>query len=89
MESLQIKKWYGFNKDVCDHACYENNEKNSDFASLDNSILFKENINWPPHTNIDLGELPKFDDYIYIVLWRRGNFSYIFWCLGVKTSSCG
>ena len=75
MQSLHIKNRYGFDKNVRDDACYEDNEKNGDFASRDNSILSKENINWPftsttnsPHTDIDLGKPPKFDDYIDIVL---------------------
>ena len=57
MKSLHIKKRYGFEKNVCNDACYEDNEKNCDFALLDNSIISKENINWPfisttnsPHT---------------------------------------
>ncbi|KAL9436133.1 hypothetical protein AB3S75_022236 [Citrus x aurantiifolia] len=75
MKSLHIKRRYGFDKNVRDDACYEDNEKNCDIALLDNSIISKENINWPfistansPHTDIDLGQPPKFDSYIDIVL---------------------
>lgn len=66
-----MKKRYGFNKDVCDDTCYEDNEENSDFASPDNIIHSKENISWSfksttnsPHTGIDLDQPSKFDDYI-------------------------
>lgn len=60
MESLRIKKRYGLHEDVRD-ACYEDNEKSGDFASLDNIIPSKENFNWSftsttntPHIDIDL-----------------------------------
>ena len=64
---------YGFNEVVRD-ICYEDNEENSKFISLDNIISSEENINWPftsitnsPHTYFDLDQPPKFDDYIDLV----------------------
>ncbi|KAH9690392.1 MADS-box protein SVP [Citrus sinensis] len=73
-KSLHIKHAYGFDEVVYDDVCYEDNEENGNFVSLDNIIHFEKNINWsfmsttnPQHKDIDLDQLPKFDEYLDIV----------------------
>ena len=73
-KSLHIKHAYGFDEVVHDDVCYEDNEENGNFVPLDNIIPSEENINWPflsttnpQHKDIDLDQLPKFDEYLDIV----------------------
>lgn len=73
-KSLHTKRRYRFDEVVHVDACYQDNEENIDFASLENIIPSKENINWPftsktnsPHIDIDLNQLSKLDDYLDIM----------------------
>ena len=73
-KSLHIKQAYAFDKVVHDDVCYEDNEENGNFVFLDNIIPFEENINWSfmsttnsQQKDINLDQLPKFDEYFDIV----------------------
>ncbi|KAK9218624.1 hypothetical protein WN943_007261 [Citrus x changshan-huyou] len=73
-KSLHIKHAYGFDEVVRDDVCYEDNEENGNFVSLNNIIPSEENTNWPfvsttnpQYKDIDLDQLPKFDAYLDIV----------------------
>ncbi|KAK9202833.1 hypothetical protein WN943_013085 [Citrus x changshan-huyou] len=78
-KSLHIKHAYGFDEVVRDDVCYEDNEENGNFVSLDNIIPSEENTNWPfvsttnpQYKDIDLDQLPKFDAYLDIVGREEG-----------------
>ena len=45
-KSLHMKQAYGFDEVVRDDVCYEDNEENSNFVSLDNIIPSEKNIHW-------------------------------------------
>ena len=91
---LHIKQAYGFDEVVYDDVCYEDNEENGNFVSLDNIIPSKENINWPflsttnpQHKDIDLDQSPKFDKYLDIV-GREEVIVHPFFDLVEERDSC-